>query len=106
MTPDRLRRFPEAHVIVDHASDWLAGVAGRPFFLWLHFMDPHAPYYPPPEAMDLLGCKSLDATHARTLNSCWNRKDITAKKLHPYRGEIVDLYDAGIRWVDAQIAAW
>lgn len=31
------------------ASDWLDGVAGGPFFMFLHLYEPHAPYQPPPE---------------------------------------------------------
>ena len=30
------------------ASQWLGGVAGSPFFLFLHLYEPHAPYAPPP----------------------------------------------------------
>ena len=30
------------------ASEWLGGVAGAPFFLFLHLYEPHAPYAPPP----------------------------------------------------------
>lgn len=30
------------------ASEWLGGVAGSPFFLFLHLYEPHAPYAPPP----------------------------------------------------------
>jgi len=29
------------------AIDWLRGVAGRPFFLFLHLYEPHSPYTPP-----------------------------------------------------------
>ena len=29
------------------ASEWLDGVAGEPFFLFLHLYEPHAPYQPP-----------------------------------------------------------
>jgi pentatricopeptide repeat protein len=29
------------------ALDWLRGVAGRPFFLFLHLYEPHSPYTPP-----------------------------------------------------------
>ncbi len=32
---------------VDHALAWLASRPSRPFFLWLHLYDPHAPYTPP-----------------------------------------------------------
>ena len=101
---DQLRRFPAADVIVDHARDWLGSVAGQPFFLWLHFMDPHSPYYPRQEALALMGQGSLDASRARYLNSYWNRGDLGAARLRPRREEVVALYDAGIRFVDSQVA--
>lgn len=101
---DQLRRFPAADVLVDHARDWLEGLAGQPFFLWLHFMDPHSPYYPRPEALKAMGQDSLDASRARYLNSYWNRGDVGAQRLQRHREDVVALYDAGIRWVDAQVA--
>jgi arylsulfatase A-like enzyme len=105
---DQLRRFPAADVIVDHARDWLHGVRDRPFFLWLHLMDPHSPYYPRQEALTLMG-NSLDASRARYLNSYWNRSDLDhgdrgKRRLERYREDVVALYDAGIRWMDAQMA--
>jgi arylsulfatase A-like enzyme len=33
---------------VDRALAWLRRERTRPFFLWLHLFDPHAPYAPPP----------------------------------------------------------
>jgi arylsulfatase A-like enzyme len=101
---DQLRRFPAADVIVDHARDWLASIAGQPFFLWLHFMDPHSPYYPRQEALELMGHKLLDASRARYLNSYWNRGDLGVTRLRRHREDLVALYDAGIRWVDAQVS--
>jgi arylsulfatase A-like enzyme len=101
---DRLRRFPSADVIVDHARDWLSSIAGQPFFLWLHLMDPHSPYYPQQEAIELMGRGSLDAPRARYLNSYWNRGDLEEKRLRRHREEVVALYDAGIRWMDVQVA--
>jgi arylsulfatase A-like enzyme len=101
---DQLRRFPAADVIVDHARDWLKGIGGQPFFLWLHFMDPHSPYYPRQDALQGMGQNSLDAPRARYLNSYWNRGDIGASRLRRHREDVVALYDAGIRWVDVQIA--
>jgi arylsulfatase A-like enzyme len=100
---DQLRRFPSADVIVDHARDWLMDLAGQPFFLWLHLMDPHSPYYPRQEALELIGQNSLDAARARYLNSYWNRGDVAASRLQQHREDVVALYDAGIRWVDAQV---
>jgi arylsulfatase A-like enzyme/Flp pilus assembly protein TadD len=34
--------------VVDRALAWLARPRSRPFFLWVHLFDPHAPYEPPP----------------------------------------------------------
>ena len=33
--------------VVENAMPWLEEHAGRPFFAWLHFYDPHSPYDPP-----------------------------------------------------------
>jgi len=33
--------------VVDRAVRWLKGQSGKPFFLWVHVFDPHAPYAPP-----------------------------------------------------------
>ena len=55
-----MRRFPTADVIVDRAQSWLASVGEQPFFLWLHFMDPHSPYYPKEEALKIMGDGKAD----------------------------------------------
>jgi len=101
---DQLRRFPAADVMVDHARDWLTGIRGQPFFLWLHLMDPHSPYYPRREALEMMGQHSPGAPRARYLNSYWNRGDLGASRLQRHRKDVMALYDAGIRWVDAQVA--
>jgi arylsulfatase A-like enzyme/tetratricopeptide (TPR) repeat protein len=38
-----------ANVVADRAVSWLAArpAGAEPFFLWVHFYDPHAPYTPP-----------------------------------------------------------
>jgi arylsulfatase A-like enzyme len=104
MSFDMLRRFPAADVIVDEAQTWLASVGENPFFLWLHFMDPHAPYYPTEQGLEMLGENPLTASQARYLNAYWNRPDIGTKRLRRHRDEIITLYDSGIRWVDTQLA--
>jgi arylsulfatase A-like enzyme len=101
---DMLRRFPAADVIVDSARSWLASIGENPFFLWLHFMDPHSPYYPTEKGLELFGENSLTPSRARYLNAYWNRFDIASKRLRRRREEIVTMYDSGIRWVDAQLA--
>jgi arylsulfatase A-like enzyme len=101
---DALRRFPAAEVIVDHACSWLGSVGDAPFFLWLHLMDPHSPYYPTEASLVLTGRSGMNAFRARYLNSYWNRSDLGERRLARHRKEIVALYDAAVRWADAQIA--
>jgi arylsulfatase A-like enzyme len=101
---DMLRRYPAADVIVDRACSWLSGLREQCFFLWIHLMDPHHPYYPPPETLSEVGASHITARRARLLNSLWNRGDIGPRRLQRYRPEILSLYDAGVYWVDKQIS--
>jgi arylsulfatase len=100
---DALRSYPAADVIVDHARDGLSSVGNKPFFLWLHLMDPHSPYYPKDAALSMLSKSSFSPRRARYLNSFWNRSDLQPSQFERHRGDILTLYDAGIRWVDEQI---
>lgn len=47
-----VKRFTDAKDVVDEGLAWLEEHRTRdedaPFFLWLHFMEPHGPYEPPP----------------------------------------------------------
>lgn len=103
-TMGSLRKYPSADVLVDQAISWLRTTANRPFFLWLHFMDPHSPYYPTEEAFYKFTGKEIVATNARYLNEYWNRSYLNAQSLRKNRSEVVELYDAGIHWMDQQIA--
>lgn len=97
-----LRPFPAADVLVDKAISWLDTVKSRAFFLWMHFMDPHSPYYPS-EANEGATERPVDPFEARYLNACWNRSDLDADQLARYREEVIGLYDASVRWVDDQV---
>lgn len=101
---DALRRFPSADVIVNEACQCLKSIGDTPFFLWLHLMDPHSPYYPKEDALALMGHGPVSPRRARYLNSYWNRSDLGPRRFARHREEIVALYDAGVRWVDAQVA--
>jgi arylsulfatase A-like enzyme len=45
---DRPSKVVEAAGVVDEALRWLAGRRGFPTFFYVHTMDPHVPYTPPP----------------------------------------------------------
>ncbi len=98
-----LRRFPAADVLVDAALRWLSSLGNRPFFFWLHFIDTHYPYYPATEALDALAPGKWTPGRARYENSFWNRGDVGVRRLSRHRDDVVELYDAGIRWVDTQV---
>ena len=38
-------RYRRADRVADAALEWLDEQAGEPFFCWVHFFDPHRPYY-------------------------------------------------------------
>lgn len=101
-TLDSLRMFPSADVIVDCAIAWLCANSTKPFFLWLHLMDPHAPYYPTVDALQE-PAECITAAEARYLNSFWAREDLSFRRLQKKCEAIQALYDAGVRWADQQI---
>lgn len=90
----------KADVTTDAALLWLrqrgaqAGTPDRPFFLWIHYWDPHYPYTPPPpfDAVALDGCEtcpdgSLPAI--RSIQSGARLDEIQARHLaRHYDGEI------------------
>jgi arylsulfatase A-like enzyme len=87
---------------VDNAVAWLNANSGGPFFLWLHLMDPHAPYYPTRESLEEMGVE-IAVQEARYLNAFWLRNDIGPNRLRKKLAKVTSLYDAGIRWADTQI---
>ena len=100
---DALRRFPAADVLVDHGISWLRENSNRPFFLWLHFMDPHYPYFPKSQALEHMGDANITAADASYLNAYWNRSDLKTTGLAKKLEHVLKLYDAGIRWADEQV---
>lgn len=101
---DALRRFPDASIVIDRAIAWLASAERRPFFLWLHLMDPHSPYYPAAAAFREFTGREVLPGRACYLNEFWNRSDLGPARLEPKKHLILELYDAGIRSVDGHIA--
>ena len=101
---DALRKFPSARTIVDQAISWMDSAGTQPFFLWLHLMDPHSPYYPEARAFREFTGTEISPAEARYTNEFWNRSDLTACRLKAKRDSVVKLYDAGIRSVDHHLA--
>jgi arylsulfatase A-like enzyme len=81
--------------LTDDVTDWLRAQRETPFFLWVHFFDPHAPYGPPRRYLkDLQG---------RTRFEGWDEEAIRAGTWVPTpaeRDRIRQLYLGEVRWVD------
>src|SRR5262249_50877835 len=52
---DRLEAERPASAVVDAALKWFGQQSQRPFFVWIHLYDPHAPYMPPAECRGRTG---------------------------------------------------
>ena len=82
----------------------------RPFFLWLHYMDPHTPYVPAPRYIrevsdDRLGTHRMLAAHART-GLGWEVGPRTLSSLETlYRAAVRQTDDSLGRVLDALSAA-
>lgn len=93
--------YVDADKITDHAIEWLREAPEEPTFLWVHYMDVHHPYLPP-------------ATHQRPFRKdpIGERRAVQLRRKFIEEpdavtdaefADIIDLYDAEIRFTDAEI---
>src|SRR3954451_20541470 len=59
-SPDDNGAERRANEVADASLRWLSARAGGPFFAWLHFYDPHAPYDPPAPYRDRFAGRPYD----------------------------------------------
>jgi len=103
-TMSDFRQYPSAEKVIDVVINYVNSASVLcPFFLWLHIMDAHHPYYPPEEALLWTGRVDITPKKALYINETWKRNGISARRLKWFREDIMALYDAGIRWADYQI---
>ena len=55
-----------ANEVADAAMRWFGSAPDGPFFTWLHFYDPHAPYDPPPPYRERFAGRAYDGEIAFT----------------------------------------
>lgn len=92
-----------ADVTTDAVLKWLAGrPENKPFFLWVHYFDPHYPYAPPSGYDNILGLNyqgkidgSVDTIHAI--------EDGKLSLDNADRARLGELYQGEIAFADAQI---
>jgi len=93
--------YVRADDLTDRALKWAREHAGahRPRFLWVHYMDVHHPYVPPPEHQRAFRDQPVGERRAIQLR----RKFVENQSLpDDERETVLDLYDAEIRFADAE----
>jgi arylsulfatase A-like enzyme len=101
----RNRHYARATAINERSLDWIDSLAeGQPFFLWNHYMDTHGPYEPPVEYSRTYLDRAVSDKDAQALykRAIADPDSITDDE----REQLIDLYDAEIRYNDAQIGAF
>jgi len=97
----RPHAVPEA--MVDAARAFVEAPPAEPWFAYWHFMPPHAPYDPPPPHRDAFAARLPDAAPGSL--AYLSALTAGAAQAGPAEREaIVDLYDSGLRYVDAVLA--
>jgi len=98
----------KASHVTENALAWLEAGGRSPFFLWLHYQDPHGPYTPPP----LYQRSFVNDPHYRAGTvlevgeSNWDRGKIPAYQKLPYERDAayyIAQYDGEIEYLDRQI---
>jgi arylsulfatase A-like enzyme len=91
------------------ARDWIraASSGDRPWFLWVHLLDPHWTYEPPPSMRSLFGPEDprpWDLYRRLTQRQVSNGDVIFRNRMPPDEvAAFVNLYDAEIRFSDAEM---
>ncbi len=85
-----------ARQIVERALRWLGEEQESPFFLWLHFWDPHFPYGPPARFRRIFADDVEEQRRFFVSRDYANPDD-------PEIQEINNAYDGEIRYVDRQL---
>ncbi len=105
-TPGIVKQFTNGRLVTDQAIAALAALhgTGKPFFLWLHYIDPHGPYVPPKEYDDLfVGAHPRIPVPLEDLPPYQRQVDPATGELSNDVGFYMARYDREIRSVDAQI---
>ncbi len=96
------RRVKVASSVTKKALAFLDQSTDRPFFLWLHYWDPHYDYDPPPRYVEL-----FDPGYRGRLDGydIQNRTDIVPGMNPADLRHLIALYDGEIRYTDDGIGA-
>ncbi|MFN0242072.1 MAG: sulfatase [Planctomycetota bacterium] len=85
---------------VDLAQQWVDDHAREPWFVFLHLMDPHAPYAPPAPYDQQFAGRSVETLESYPPDTGALRQTPPSAE---FKKQLIDLYDGEIAFTDAQI---
>ena len=91
----------DARAITDKALAWVADHQQNRFALYLHYLDAHTPYRPPARWREIFIDKNYQGPIGDTFKD--DKGAARGKYNADDQKKIIALYDAGIRYIDAQI---
>ena len=95
--------FVSASDVNNEANRLLAkNIGKRPIFMYLHYMDVHAPYWPAPQyfSKPALVVPGMGAVADKQLEKLYRKEGLDSPAI---RQRVIELYDAEIRGVDSAI---
>jgi len=99
--PRAMNPYASTGELTDLAIDWIGKNRDSDFFLWVHYYDPHLPYTPPAEfiSKDAVpdGSIGYKLENASAIRDGHFAPDASQRKW------IKELYDAEVRYVDANL---
>ncbi len=104
-TPELVKRYTNATIVTDQGISLLRErEKKRPFFLWLHYMDPHGPYVPPESFRNTFEGEHTEQPSPLGLLPKYQRQtDPETGKLITNLGFYQAQYDGEIRYLDEEI---
>ena len=84
--------------ITGFAIEWLPQNRDRDFFLWVHYLDPHGAYFPPPKYRPK---GPIPENVSRAIHNIRARGHIVKEPGH--RKLVADFYHGEVRWVDHEV---
>lgn len=91
-----------AEVVNEYALEWLQGRPREPFFLWVHYIDTHAPYDPPARYMPEV--EGISEARFNYLRRAFNQLLDDSARVRPADNRtLIALYDGEARGADEAV---
>jgi arylsulfatase A-like enzyme len=98
-------RYPDADEVTDVAIRWVHRLEDRPYFMYVHYMDTHHPYAPPPPYDGEFGSKSSgpSATELYEKTTQMIRHGPSVELEDSELARLKDYYDGSVKFADHEI---